>query len=94
MKLTAYQQLVSGQQTCMTYTICCVYSAKLLMMDRGTVRNMESFIPNKCEKLVHLVGFIITKVPTLVLPFHIIAAQPDDGRNYRPKHVAVNVINK
>jgi len=22
---------------------CCVYSAKLLMMDRGTVRNMKSF---------------------------------------------------
>jgi len=24
---------------------CCVYSEKLLMMDRGTVRNMSSFIP-------------------------------------------------
>jgi hypothetical protein len=24
---------------------CCVYSEKLLMMDRGTVRNMQSFIP-------------------------------------------------
>jgi hypothetical protein len=24
---------------------CCVYSEKLLMMDRGTVQNMESFIP-------------------------------------------------
>jgi len=24
---------------------CCVYSEKLLMMDRGTVRKMESFIP-------------------------------------------------
>jgi len=24
---------------------CCVYSVKLLMMDRGTVRNMWSFIP-------------------------------------------------
>jgi len=23
--------------TCMTYTYCCVYSARLLMMDRGTV---------------------------------------------------------
>ena len=39
---------------------CCLYSEKFLMMDRGTVRNMQSFIPkNKCEKLVHLVGFII-----------------------------------
>ena len=24
---------------------CCVYSEKLLMMDRGTVRNVYSFIP-------------------------------------------------
>ena len=24
---------------------CCMYSEKLLMMDRGTVRNMYSFIP-------------------------------------------------
>jgi len=24
---------------------CCVYSEKLLMMDRGTVRKMQSFIP-------------------------------------------------
>jgi len=24
---------------------CCVYSKKLLMMDRGTVLNMQSFIP-------------------------------------------------
>ena len=24
---------------------CCVYSEKLLMIDRGTVRNMQSFIP-------------------------------------------------
>jgi len=33
--------LASSQQICM---YCCVYSAKLLMMDRGTVRNMLSFI--------------------------------------------------
>jgi uncharacterized protein YcfL len=25
---------------CMTYTYCCVYSARLLMMDRKPVRNM------------------------------------------------------
>jgi len=24
---------------------CCVYSEKLLMVDRGTVRNMQNFIP-------------------------------------------------
>ena len=39
---------------------CCVRSEKLLMKDRGTVRNMQSFIyKNKFEKLVRLVGFII-----------------------------------
>ena len=27
----------------MSTTHCCVYSEKLLMMDRGTVRNMQSF---------------------------------------------------
>jgi hypothetical protein len=40
---------------------CCVYSEKLLMMDRGTVRNIEFHSKNKFEKLVHLVGFIIRK---------------------------------
>jgi len=24
---------------------CCVYSEKLLIMDRGTVQNMQSFLP-------------------------------------------------
>jgi len=39
---------------------CCVNSEKLLMMDRGTVRNMWSFIPKiNFEKLVYLVGFNI-----------------------------------
>jgi len=48
--------------TCMSYRYdiyhCCVYSEKLLMMDRGTVRNQQSFIP-KIEKSVHLLGSII-----------------------------------
>ena len=35
---------------------CCVYSEKLLMMDRGTI---EFYSKNKFEKLVLLVGFII-----------------------------------
>ena len=49
--------LGSCQQTCM---YCCVYSEKLLMMDRETVRNMYSFILKiNFEKLVHPVGFII-----------------------------------
>jgi len=39
---------------------CCVYSEKLLMMDRGTERNhVEFYSKNKFEKLVHLGGFII-----------------------------------
>jgi hypothetical protein len=38
---------------------CCVYSEKLLTMDRGTVQNMQFHSKNKFEKLVHLVGFII-----------------------------------
>jgi len=38
---------------------CCVYSEKLLMMDRGAVRNVEFYSNNKFEKLVHLFGFII-----------------------------------
>jgi len=29
-----------SQHNRMTYTYCCVYSARLLMMDRDTVRNM------------------------------------------------------
>ena len=37
------------QQLCTSYRFsdiyhCCVYSEKLLMMDRGTVRNRKSFI--------------------------------------------------
>ena len=62
--LTACQQAVSI--TYITYTYCCVYSARLLMMDRETVQNMQSSIPpQKLEKLVHLVGFIIK------IAFHI-----------------------
>jgi len=36
---------------------CCVYNKTLLMIDRGTLRNMYS--QNKFEKLVNIVGFII-----------------------------------
>jgi len=36
--LTAYYQAVSI--TCMTYTYCCVFSTRLLMMDRETARYM------------------------------------------------------
>ena len=36
---------------------CCVYSEKLLMMDRP--KHVEFYSKNKFEKLMHLVGFII-----------------------------------
>jgi len=46
----------------MTYTIAECTVNVLLMMDRGTVRNIQSFTPKiKFAKLVHLVGLIITK---------------------------------
>jgi len=37
--------LASYQQTCMTYTIAVCTVKKFLMMDSGTVRNMQSFSP-------------------------------------------------
>jgi hypothetical protein len=43
-----------------------VYSEWILMMDRGTVRNIQIFFSKiKFEKLVHLVGFIIRKFVTM-----------------------------
>jgi len=36
--LTACKQAVNI--TCITYNYCCTYSARILMMDRETVRNM------------------------------------------------------
>ena len=42
---------------------CCVYSEKLLMMDRGNCpKHVEFHSDNKFEKLVHLVGFIIRNI--------------------------------
>ena len=47
----------SCQQTCM---YSCTYSEKPLVIDRGTVRNMQSFIPKiKFGKQLNLVTFII-----------------------------------
>ena len=43
----------------MTYTYCCVYSTRLLMMDREKSETCRVLFQNKFEKLVHLVGFII-----------------------------------
>ena len=48
--LTACEQeqmllLTSCLQTCMTYTIAVCTVKKLLLLDRGTVQNMQSFMP-------------------------------------------------
>ena len=55
---------------------CSVYIEKLLMMDRGTVRNMQFYSKYKFEKLVHLVGFIIriyhdTRSPKRQMPLAV-----------------------
>jgi len=46
---TSYSSILILVASCQQYLYdiyhCCVYSAKLLMMDRGTVQNMHSFIP-------------------------------------------------
>ena len=52
--------LASCQQNSMDIYHYCVYREKILMMDRGTVRNMWIFhSKNRFENLVHVVGFII-----------------------------------
>jgi len=38
---------------------CCVYSEKLLMMDRNCPKHVEFYCKNKFQKLTHLVDFII-----------------------------------
>ena len=53
------QEATEFSITCMAYTYCCVYSARLLMMDKDTVRNMQSHIliinlRNQCISLVLL----------------------------------------
>jgi len=42
---TVHSAMVYVLQTCMTYTIVECTVNKLLMMDRGTVRNVQSFMP-------------------------------------------------
>jgi len=47
---------------------CCVYSEKLLMMDRRTVRNMQFYSKNKFEKFARLIDFIIRIYNDALLP--------------------------
>jgi len=49
----------------MTYTFAEFIVNKLLMMDRGNVRNMIVSNRSKFGKLVHLVGFIVKKFVTM-----------------------------
>ena len=63
---------------------CCVYSEKLLMMDTGTVRNLQFYSKNKFEKLVHLVGYIIriyhdARSPERQILRPIVAGECQDG---------------
>ena len=57
--------LESYLQTCMTYTIAECTVNELMMMDRGTVRNIRISCQNKFVKRMHLVGFIIKKFVTM-----------------------------
>ena len=56
------------------------------MMDRGTVQNMQSFIPKiNFEKLIHLVGFI-TRIyhdawsPERQIPWHSVWRRKKEGK--------------
>jgi len=83
---------------------CCVYSEKLLMMDRGTVRNMLSFIPKiNFEKLVRLVGFI-TRIYDVARPpecqmlrfflyYSVHMSRIDTGTNKQLIHIFANEHN-
>ena len=51
------------------------------MMDRGTVRNMQSFIPKKIRKIVHLVGFIIGNHIFLKLSVSVFRGQNYSNQN-------------
>jgi hypothetical protein len=57
--------LESCLQTCMTYSIVECAVNKLLMMGRGTARNMKISCRSKFGKLVHLIVFIIKKFVTM-----------------------------
>ena len=63
--------LLYTQQNLYDIYHCYVYSENFLMMNRGTVRNMQSFISkNKFEKRVYLVGCIIRIYHDALSPKH------------------------
>ena len=61
--------LESCLQTCMTYTNAECTVNKLLMMDRGAVRNCRVSCQNKFVRLVYLVGFLIRNVHSVFFSF-------------------------
>jgi hypothetical protein len=78
-------QLASYQQTCMTYD-CCVYSKKITPDDgkRNCPKHVEFPSKNKFEKIVHLVGFIITPPPPHLN--HALMAKPRLDKRRRPSN--------
>jgi len=72
---------------------CCVCSEKLLMMDRGTVRNTLSFIPRtavpsrSCSQAV-------SKPVWHISLLCVLWKTPDDGQRNCPKHVEFHSKNK
>ena len=91
--LTACQQAVSI--TCM---YCCVYSARLLMMDRETVRNMQSLIPKINLRYVIQVLLIACLLASSQHNLYVLLCvqcqTPDDGQSNCPKHVVSYSENK
>jgi hypothetical protein len=45
--------------TCITYTYCCVYNTTPYDGQKTCPKHVDFYSKNKCEKLVHLVGFTI-----------------------------------
>ena len=87
--LTAYEQeqmllLTSCQHKLYDIYHCCVYSEKLLMIDKGTVGNMKFHSKNKFEKLVQLVGLIIRNLTrcTVTWKSNMNIAKIYDAPNY------------
>ena len=70
---------------------CCVYSEKLLMMDRGTVpKHVEFHSKNKFEKLVHLVGFIFILKKFLILQITLRTNAERDLKTIHPGTLLIN----
>ena len=79
--------LASCQQNLYDIYHCCVYSEKLLMMDRGTVRNMYSFPSWSCSQAV--------SKPVWHIPLLCVQCwTPDDGQRNCPKYAEFYSKNK